>query len=151
MSEITSESLLAAIKTVGVLGAGQMGAGIAQVAAQTGYDVLLADVSQQRADAGKAGIIKQLGRLVEKGKLAADERDKIGGRITAVVGAAGLTPGDFLIEAATENIDLKKKLFQELDQAARPGWCWRPTRARSASRCWRRPRAGRTTWSACTS
>jgi 3-hydroxybutyryl-CoA dehydrogenase len=89
MSEITSESLLAAIKTVGVLGAGQMGAGIAQVAAQTGYDVLLADVSQQRADAGKAGIIKQLGRLVEKGKLAADERDKIGGRITAVVGAAG--------------------------------------------------------------
>jgi 3-hydroxybutyryl-CoA dehydrogenase len=121
MSEITSESLLAAIKTVGVLGAGQMGAGIAQVAAQTGYDVLLADVSQQRADAGKAGILKQLGRLVEKGKLAADERDKIGGRITAVVGAAGLTPGDFLIEAATENIDLKKKLFQELDQAARPG------------------------------
>ena len=52
------------IQTIGVLGAGQMGAGIAQVAAQTGYTVLLADVSQERADAGKAGIVKQLGRLV---------------------------------------------------------------------------------------
>jgi 3-hydroxybutyryl-CoA dehydrogenase len=109
------------IQTIGVLGAGQMGAGIAQVAAQTGYTVLLADVSQERADAGKAGIGKQLGRLVEKGKLTAEARDEVVGRITAVVGAAGLAPADLLIEAATENIDLKKKLFRELDQAARPG------------------------------
>jgi 3-hydroxybutyryl-CoA dehydrogenase len=109
------------IQTIGVLGAGQMGAGIAQVAAQTGYTVLLADVSQERADAGKAGIVKQLGRLVEKGKLTAEARDEIAGRITAVVGAGGLSPADLLIEAATENIDLKKKLFRELDQAARPG------------------------------
>lgn len=109
------------IQTIGVLGAGQMGAGIAQVAAQTGYTVVLADVSQERADAGKAGIVKQLGRLVEKGKLTAEARDEIAGRITAVVGAGGLSPADLLIEAATENIDLKKKLFRELDQAARPG------------------------------
>jgi 3-hydroxybutyryl-CoA dehydrogenase len=109
------------ITTIGVLGAGQMGAGIAQVAAQTGYSVLLADVSQARADAGKAGIAKQLGRLVEKGKLTAEARDQIVARVTPVVGAGGLTPGDFLIEAATENIDLKKQLFIELDQAARPG------------------------------
>jgi 3-hydroxybutyryl-CoA dehydrogenase len=109
------------IQTIGVLGAGQMGAGIAQVAAQTGYTVLLADVSQERADAGKAGIVKQLGRLVEKGKLTAEARDEIATRITAVVGAAGLAPADLLIEAATENIELKKKLFRELDQAARPG------------------------------
>ncbi|MBK9755710.1 MAG: 3-hydroxybutyryl-CoA dehydrogenase [Nannocystis sp.] len=109
------------ITTIGVLGAGQMGAGIAQVAAQGGFTVLLADVSQARADAGKAGIAKQLGRLVEKGKLAAEARDAILGRITAVVGAAGLAPGDFLIEAATENIELKKQLFVELDRAARPG------------------------------
>jgi 3-hydroxybutyryl-CoA dehydrogenase len=109
------------IQTIGVLGAGQMGAGIAQVAAQTGYTVLLADVSQERADAGKAGIVKQLGRLVEKGKLTAEARDEIAARITAVVGAAGLAPADLLIEAATENIELKKKLFRELDQAARPG------------------------------
>lgn len=109
------------IITIGVLGAGQMGAGIAQVAAQAGYAVLLADVSQERADAGKAGIAKQLGKQVEKGKLAADVRDAILARITPVVGAAGLAPGDFLIEAATENIELKKKLFAELDRAARPG------------------------------
>lgn len=109
------------IQTIGVLGAGQMGAGIAQVAAQTGYSVLLADVSQERAEAGKAGIVKQLGRLVEKGKLTAEVRDEVAARITAVVGAAGLAPADLLIEAATENIELKKKLFRELDQAARPG------------------------------
>ncbi len=109
------------ITTIGVLGAGQMGAGIAQVAAQTGYSVLLADVSQERADAGKAGIAKQLGRLVEKGKLTAAARDEVVARITPVVGAAGLAPGDFLIAAATENIGLKKQLFIELDQAARPG------------------------------
>jgi len=127
MSQSSSDSAadpcteLAAIHTVGVLGAGQMGAGIAQVAAQTGYTVLLADVSQERADAGKAGIAKQLGRLVEKGKLAAGDRDEIVGRITAVVGAGGLAPADLLIEAATENIDLKKKLFAELDQAGKPG------------------------------
>ncbi len=115
-SDVSSE-----VKTIGVLGAGQMGAGIAQVAAQTGYTVLLADVSQERADAGKAGIVKQLSRLVEKGKLTAEARDEVALRITAVVGAAGLAPADLLIEAATENIDLKKKLFRELDQAARPG------------------------------
>ncbi len=115
-SDVSSE-----VKTIGVLGAGQMGAGIAQVAAQNGYDVLLADVSQERADAGKAGIVKQLGRLVAKGKLTAEARDEVARRITAVVGAAGLAPADLLIEAATENIDLKKKLFRELDQAARPG------------------------------
>jgi len=109
------------IQTIGVLGAGQMGAGIAQVAAQTGHTVLLADINQARADAGKAGIVKQLGRLVEKGKLTAEARDEVVGRITAVVGAAGLAPADLLIEAATENIELKKQLFRELDQAARPG------------------------------
>jgi 3-hydroxybutyryl-CoA dehydrogenase len=123
MSQSSSDaaSILAGISTIGVLGAGQMGAGIAQVAAQNGYAVLLADVNQQRADAGKAGIVKQLGRLVEKGKLSAEDRDAAAGRITPVVGAAGLGPADFLIEAATENIELKKKLFAELDQAARPG------------------------------
>lgn len=112
---------LATIKSIGVLGAGQMGAGIAQVAAQNGYEVLLADVSQERADVGRNGIGKQLTRLVEKGKLAADARDAAFARVTAVVGAAGLAPADFLVEAATENIDLKLKLFIELDRAARPG------------------------------
>jgi 3-hydroxybutyryl-CoA dehydrogenase len=121
MTDSNDNRIIEGIRSIGVLGAGQMGAGIAQVAAQTGYDVLLADVSQARADAGKAGIGKQLGRLVEKGKLAAEARDQVLARITPVIGAAGLAPADFLIEAATENIELKKKLFSELDQAARPG------------------------------
>ncbi len=117
----TSDQSLSAIHTIGVLGAGQMGAGIAQVAAQAGYAVLLADVDQARADQGKAGIAKQLARQVEKGKLSADDRDAVLGRITGVVGAPGLSAGDFLIEAATENIELKLRLFQQLDAAARPG------------------------------
>lgn len=118
---MTDSNAVNDIRSIGVLGAGQMGAGIAQVAAQGGLTVYLADVTQERADAGKAGITKQLGRLVEKGKLGAEARDEIVGRITAVVGAAGLAPADFLVEAATENIELKLKLFVELDRAARPG------------------------------
>ncbi|MDC0715268.1 3-hydroxyacyl-CoA dehydrogenase NAD-binding domain-containing protein [Nannocystis bainbridge] len=117
----SADEILANIRTIGVLGAGQMGAGIAQVAAQAGYRVLLADVDQARADAGKAGIAKQLGRLVEKGKLQEAERAAIVERITAVVGAAGLAPSDFAVEAATENIELKKKLFRELDAALGDG------------------------------
>ena len=119
--ETQAQDILAGVRTVGVLGAGQMGAGIAQVAAQAGYAVLLADVDQARADAGKAGIAKQLGRLVEKGKLAEAERDAVIGRITAVVGAAGLAAANFAVEAATENIELKKRLFRELDAALAPG------------------------------
>jgi 3-hydroxybutyryl-CoA dehydrogenase len=119
--ETTADQILAGVRTIGVLGAGQMGAGIAQVAAQAGYQVLLADVDQARADAGKAGIAKQLARLVEKGKLADGERAAIVERITAVVGAAGLAPAEFAVEAATENIELKKRLFRELDAALGEG------------------------------
>lgn len=108
------------IQTIGVLGAGQMGAGIAQVAATAGYQVLLADVDQARADAGKAGIAKLLDRAVEKGKLDADSRTAILGRITPVDGLAGLAPSDFAIEAASENIELKKKLFAALDGVLGP-------------------------------
>ncbi len=117
----SADEILAGVRTIGVLGAGQMGAGIAQVAAQAGYRVLLADVDQARADAGKAGIAKQLARLVEKGKLAEDARAAAVERITATVGAAGLAGSEFAVEAATENIDLKKKLFREMDAALAPG------------------------------
>jgi 3-hydroxybutyryl-CoA dehydrogenase len=108
------------IQTIGVLGAGQMGAGIAQVAATAGYQVLLADVDLARAEAGKAGIAKLLDRAVEKGKLDADSRGAILGRITPVDGLAGLAPSDFAIEAASENIELKKKLFAALDAVLGP-------------------------------
>ncbi|MCA9689287.1 MAG: 3-hydroxybutyryl-CoA dehydrogenase [Myxococcales bacterium] len=106
------------IQTIGVLGAGQMGGGIAQVAAQGGYSVLLADVDQTRAEQGKDNIAKFLARSVEKGKLTAEARDQLLARITPAVGAPGLAGSDLLIEAATENVDLKKRLFAALDEVA---------------------------------
>jgi len=109
------------IDRVGVLGAGQMGGGIAQVAAQKGLHVLLADVDRARAEAGKAAIGKALGRLVEKGKLAADLREAILGRIEPVVSIAAFADVDIAIEAATENIELKKTLMIGLDGACKPG------------------------------
>ena len=97
------------IKVIGVLGAGQMGGGIAQVAATTGYQVLLADVDLDRASAGKSKIGKGLQRRVDKGKMSQADADGIMERITPVAGVADFANADFAVEAATENIDLKKK------------------------------------------
>lgn len=110
-----------AIDKVGVLGAGQMGGGIAQVAATKGLGVLLADIDRAAAESGKVKIGKALGRLVEKGKLAADERDAILARIEPVDSVAAFAAVDIAIEAATENIELKKKLMIGLDGACKPG------------------------------
>jgi 3-hydroxybutyryl-CoA dehydrogenase len=115
---------MAKIETIGVLGAGQMGGGIAQVAATGGRKVLLCDVDRARAEAGKANIAKILGRSVEKGKLSAADRDAILGRITPIdpMGeSAELSAVDFVVEAATENIELKKKLMRRLDEVCRAG------------------------------
>jgi 3-hydroxybutyryl-CoA dehydrogenase len=109
------------IDTLGVLGAGQMGGGIAQVAAQTGLDVLLADVDLARAEAGKNTIAKFLGRSVEKGKCKSEERDAILGRIEPVASLDAFAAANFAIEAATENIELKRKLMRGLDEACRDG------------------------------
>ena len=109
------------IKTIGVLGAGQMGGGIAQVAAQAGYRVLLADVDLERASAGKGRIDKFMSKAVEKGKLSEADKQATLERITCVNGIEDLGPSDFAIEAATESIDLKKRLFRSLDRALKPG------------------------------
>lgn len=109
------------IEKFAVLGAGQMGGGIAQVAATTGYDVLLADMDLAHAEKGKAKIEKQLGRLVEKGKIEGAKRDEILGRITPVADVGAFSAADFCVEAATENIELKKKLFKGLDEALPEG------------------------------
>jgi 3-hydroxybutyryl-CoA dehydrogenase len=102
------------IRVLAVIGAGQMGAGIAQVAASAGLRVLLADVSLERAAQGKASIEKQLKRLVEKGKLAADAAEGWLARIEpAPPGAFG--DADVLVEAATEQRELKARLFKEAD------------------------------------
>lgn len=109
------------IKSIGIVGAGQMGGGIAQVAAQSGYDVRLADASRELADKGRARIEGALGKLVEKGKLDAATKDATVARITAVAGIAELSPCDLVIEAATENVELKLDIFKRCDQALRPG------------------------------
>jgi 3-hydroxybutyryl-CoA dehydrogenase len=99
------------MQTIGVIGAGQMGAGIAQVAAQAGYATLLADVSIERAEAGKAGIAKQFARAVEKGKLAQDDADAALARIVPVADHAAFAPCDLVIEAATEREAIKRAIF----------------------------------------
>jgi len=114
-------SAVDSIKKLGVVGAGQMGRGIAQVAAQAGVDVLLSDASKELAEKGKATIVSSLAKLVEKGKMKGEDRDAIAARLHPVDGIAALGAADFIVEAATENFELKRKLFVELDKAARPG------------------------------
>ena len=100
--------------TIGVIGAGQMGAGIAQVSAQAGYHVLLADVSRERAEAGKAGIAKALDRLVTKEKITSAARDETLARIEPVDGVAAMAPCALVIEAATEREAIKRQIFAEV-------------------------------------
>ncbi|MET0790740.1 MAG: 3-hydroxyacyl-CoA dehydrogenase NAD-binding domain-containing protein [Polyangiaceae bacterium] len=104
-----------------VVGAGQMGAGIAQVCAQSGYAVLLADAAPERAQSAKAGIERQLGRLCEKGKLTPAERDATVARIEPSSAELAYPRSDLVIEAATENRELKLALFEQADALAKPG------------------------------
>lgn len=109
------------IRTVGVLGAGQMGSGIAQVAAAAGYDVVLADASVELAQKGRSKIDAILGKQVEKGKMKAEDKDALVARIEPVSGAADFGRCDLVVEAATEDVDLKLKLFRGCDDAMKPG------------------------------
>jgi 3-hydroxybutyryl-CoA dehydrogenase len=102
------------MQSVGVIGAGQMGAGIAQVSAQAGYHVLLADVSKERADAGKAGIGRQLARAIEKGKLESEAADTVLGRIETVESVAAMGGCGLIVEAATEHEEIKRAIFAEV-------------------------------------
>jgi 3-hydroxybutyryl-CoA dehydrogenase len=103
------------IKRVGVLGCGLMGSGIAQVAASVGYETIVRDVSKEVLDRGRAGIEKSLAKFVEKGKLAAPDRDATLKRLTFTTTVADLKPVDIVIEAITEDLGLKNALFKELD------------------------------------
>lgn len=102
------------MKTIGVVGAGQMGAGIAQVSAQAGYHVLLSDVDLDRATKGRDGIAKGLGRLVEKEKIAAEARDAALALIEPVAGSSAFAEADLVIEAATEREEIKRAIFAEI-------------------------------------
>jgi 3-hydroxybutyryl-CoA dehydrogenase len=108
------------IGKLGVVGAGQMGCGIAQVAAQAGIDVVLADATAQLAERGKKRIDQQLEKLVQKGKLEAAARALTLEKIHPSEGYGAFGDCDAVVEAATENQELKKKIFAELDKAAKP-------------------------------
>lgn len=112
---------VSSIKTVGVLGAGQMGAGIAQVASAAGFDVRLCDVSMEVVKKGIAKIDGALKRQVDKGKLSADLHAGIVARISPIASAADFKGCDVVIEAATENLELKLKLLKQCDDALAPG------------------------------
>lgn len=106
---------MADIKKVGVLGCGLMGSGIAQVSATAGYTTVVRDVSDAVMAKGKAGIGKSLDKFVEKGKLPAADRDATLGRLSYVTDVAALKDCDIIIEAVTEDLDLKNDLWKELD------------------------------------
>jgi len=106
------------VKVLGIVGAGQMGGGIAQVAAQVGIAVLLIDVDDRAARNGLASLEKQLAARVSKGKLGADERDAMLGRIVAGADLAMLDQADFVIEAATEDNEIKRRVFEAADRIA---------------------------------
>jgi 3-hydroxybutyryl-CoA dehydrogenase len=103
------------MKTVLVLGAGAMGSGIAQVVAQKGNKVFLRDISQEFVSRGIGSISKNFAKMVEKGKMEAAESQAILGRITGIVDLAPAKDADLVIEAAIENMSLKKEIYRELD------------------------------------
>jgi 3-hydroxybutyryl-CoA dehydrogenase len=107
---------MADIRRVGVLGCGLMGSGIAQAAASAGFTTVARDVAQPFLDKGRAGILKSMGRLVEKGKLTASDRDAAAGRLSFTTDTAALRDCDIIIEAVTEDLELKNGLWQELDR-----------------------------------
>ena len=104
------------IKKVGVLGCGLMGSGIAQTAATAGFQTVVRDVAEPLLEKGRAGIQKSLGRLVEKGKLPATDRDEAMARLSFATDLAALRECDIVIEAVTEDLELKNRLWGELDR-----------------------------------
>ncbi len=109
------------IKTFGVVGAGQMGNGIAQVAAMSGLNVVMNDIEAEFVERGLATITKTLSRNVDKDKMSAGERDAILARIKTSVDLEDMSDVDFVVEAATEREELKFQIFRNLDEICRPG------------------------------
>ncbi|MEL6874822.1 MAG: 3-hydroxyacyl-CoA dehydrogenase NAD-binding domain-containing protein [Pseudomonadota bacterium] len=99
------------MKSIGIIGSGQMGAGIAQVSAQAGYHVFLSDMNQEIAEKGKAGIARQLARLVEKEKIEQQAAETALNRIQTVGALDPMASADMIIEAATEREDIKRQIF----------------------------------------
>jgi 3-hydroxybutyryl-CoA dehydrogenase len=108
------------IRKVGVVGLGTMGAGIAQVSVQSGFETIGREVEPELGERGRATIERYLARGVEKGRLSGDERDAALGRLTLTTDLADLAECDLVIEAALEELELKREIFAELDRVTRP-------------------------------
>ena len=107
------------IKTIGVLGAGSMGNGIVQVAAQAGYHVVMRDIEERFVENGLKAIDKFLAKGIEKGKMTEDQKKSILSRIKGTIRMEDLMEVDFVIEAVFEDLDLKKNVFKQLDELTR--------------------------------
>jgi 3-hydroxybutyryl-CoA dehydrogenase len=111
---------MAEIKRVGVLGCGLMGSGIAQVCAAAGYDTIVREVSDELCQRGIGGIGKQLGKSVDKGKLSAEDRDAIVGRLRGTTSLEDLKDCDIIIEAVVEDLAVKNEMWRTLDAVCGP-------------------------------
>ncbi|MDA1678594.1 MULTISPECIES: 3-hydroxybutyryl-CoA dehydrogenase [unclassified Bacillus cereus group] len=106
------------VQKIVVIGAGQMGSGIAQVCAMAGYDVKVQDLKQEQLDRGLAIITKNLARQVEKGRMKEEEKEATLNRLTVTLDLDCVKETDLIIEAAVEKMDIKKKIFANLDEIA---------------------------------
>ena len=113
--------MAAKIRRIGVVGAGQMGSGIAQVAASSGFDVVMSDISEEALQRGTDAIDKSLARLLKKERITQDELDEARSRLTTTSGLDEVAQADLVIEAATENETLKIEIFRALDEHAPEG------------------------------
>ena len=111
---------MAEIKRVGVLGCGLMGSGIAQVAATAGYETIARDVTKEIGERARGGIEKSLAKFVEKGKLSPADRDAALKRLSFTTAVADLKSCDVIVEAVTEDLDLKNQMWNELDGLCPP-------------------------------
>ncbi|HUK09472.1 MAG TPA: 3-hydroxybutyryl-CoA dehydrogenase [Stellaceae bacterium] len=108
------------IRTIGIIGAGTMGSGIAQVCAAAALDVILTDVDAARVEKGVAAVDRNLDRLVAKNKLSAADKEAALARIQRSTNYDALAPADIVIEAATENLEVKRTILERVDPAVRP-------------------------------
>ncbi len=108
------------IKKVVIVGSGTMGAGVGQLCSQQGFEAVITDISQELADKGRARVEKGLLKRVEKGKITKDVVDDVMSRITAAGDLSAVAEADFVIESALENMEIKQKIFAELDGLAKP-------------------------------
>ncbi|MBL3818133.1 MULTISPECIES: 3-hydroxybutyryl-CoA dehydrogenase [Bacillus cereus group] len=106
------------VQKIVVIGAGQMGSGIAQVCAMAGYDVKVQDLKQEQLDRGLAIITKNLARQVEKGRMKEEEKEATLNRLAVTLDLDCVKEADLIIEAAVEKMDIKKKIFANLDEIA---------------------------------